>query len=98
MDEVLLLIAEAFAETLFDLGEDVVEVSADKGIDRTSDASKEKAVFPTADHRSVAVGQFEAFAEIAVLILEFVNQTAEVVFDFTRSRVSRGIVAGVRNE
>ena len=93
--EVLALVAEAFAETLFDLGEDVVEIGADEGVDGAFDRGEEEAVLAAADDGGIVVGELEGFTEFAVLVLKFFDEAGEVVFDLARGGVARGIVAGV---
>ena len=98
MEEVLPLIAKAFAEALLNLVENVVEIRTDKGIDGAADACKDEAVFSTTNNSGIAVGEFKALAKLTICILQFGNQTAQVILDLTRSRVSGWIVAGIRNE
>lgn len=88
VEELLVGITEAGAEALFDLGEGIVEVGADEGVDGATDAGDEEAVLALADEGDGAVGEVEGFLNFAVFVFEVFDDAAEVVADFARGSVA----------
>lgn len=88
VDEVLSLVAESFAEALFDLAENVVEVGAHEGVDGAADGGEKEAVLSAADDGGVFVWELEALPKFAFVIGQFFNKATEVILDFTRGRMT----------
>ena len=95
MDEVLALVAESLAEALLDLGKDVVEVGADKGIDGAFDGGEEEAVLAAANSGGVVIRELDTLTKLAIFILQFHDEAAEVILNLTRRSVARGSVTRV---
>jgi len=95
LNEVLALVAETFAESLFYLCEDVVEVGSNEGIERALDGSEEEAMLTAADDCGVAVREFEVLVKFAFIIFKIFDEAAEVILDLARGGVARRVVAGV---
>ena len=89
---------EAFAEAIFCLAEDKVEVGTDKRIGAATDEGDENGVAALADESHLVFGVVEGFAQGAFFVGELANQFFDSRIHALLGGVTSGVMRGKRDE